>query len=874
MIVIFKFAGAMGKPIAPFDLVKYPAMVILLQQIFLSLNGSPKYMVIDETTNTPYSVGKLPLAIGESFALFSNMQRSILSALDKFYTTPNSLSFRNSGLGFAMSVHDSIATARPLNSAVMASFNAYMEDCLVNESGLNPSFKMRLNQSSSLIDDLKVNTNFITTYYSTIDGSASVEYCPNAWDKIASNLTTESRRFLSQLASSMGYDISPSANPSATEFGDKVGTVANHYLGMSQDAETYVTQSMLVNMNNQGVRTMSAMSGINLSAMAWMPAYAERKAQSAFYTSGFMAKKYMPIMQATLITIVICVSWILVLLTIAMHDIKYIRLFITLMLTISLWMIIASIMNFSFDLQLEKAIKTITYNVTTGAYQLVFKDALDSTIGDRLAMLGYISWLIPILAFALAKGSDVAFAGLFSMLGHAFGGAANAASNTSVDKQATGGHSAYSPDKGFSYGSSISGGSVSYFDETATYNRMHDMGGYPTSWIERELNGHTHTETANSAAKLNSVDGRVTDANVAGINAQHLENKTATAQQSLQETAQQVATRTREELFSVKEDGSFRYNAKEDASAREAYKQEFLKTFENAEALAKATGMSSEAAAQLYADAHASTGLKILGNGAEVAVGARGTLTGKGSTSESATSNITDKDIERLNRAMDTAMGRALAIDENKANTFSQSSGGKLSEAYSNLQAKQEALSVAESTQANLSKNRLIEYAQYMGETEYGFSHERAQTALQNLNAMGAEQASAEIGRILGAPKAIASAQNEINNTQIVDNFDYGAALANARQQNAQAGIDYRAAFEANKEFFADRGLISKANANTIGEDKMKELVNGAIGRGDNLKGSPDFVRAMPAPFDEIGISASNTVGTKRHNPFDPRNKK
>jgi conjugal transfer mating pair stabilization protein TraG len=441
LIVIFKFAGMSGKPLTPFELVRYPAMVIILQQVFLSTNAAPEYMVVDETTEAPYSVGKLPVGIGESFSLFSQLQRSILIGLDKFYTTPDSISFRNAGLGFAMSVHDGVAAARPLEQSVIMNFNAYMENCLVNETARDPSFKRRLYSSSNLLSDMRVSENFLTTYYSS-DGNPSVEYCPNAWDKTAADLTAESKRYLKRLASAMGYaDTGSGVNPA---FNDKVSSVASHYFGMSADAEKYMTQSMLANMNDQGIRTMSALSGINLSAMAWMPAYAERRAQSAFFSSGILAHKYMPIMQSILLTIIISVSWILVLLTIATYDFKYVRLFLTLTLTLSLWMIISSIMNFSFDLQLQKAVNSVAYDVTGGAYQIIYKEALDSTVGDKLAVLGYISWLIPILAFALAKGSDIALAGLFSTLGQAFGGAASAAAGAGSDRAAPGGFSSVS----------------------------------------------------------------------------------------------------------------------------------------------------------------------------------------------------------------------------------------------------------------------------------------------------------------------------------------------------------------------------------------------------------------------------------------------
>jgi hypothetical protein len=520
-IVIFKVVGLQGKPIAATELVKYPLMIIILQQIFLSTTGVPKYIVIDETTEKPYSVGRLPLAIGESFSLFSQMQLSVLSAMDTFFTTPDSISFRSAGLGFGMSVHDSVSTARPLNPSIMATFNAYADNCLANAVFKNPSYQQTLQFSKNLASDMRVIDNYITNYYSPTDGSASVMYCPNVWDKLIVDVSNESQRFLKQLAGSMGYQSNPS-NPSAAldgTFGDRVGVVANTFFGMSADAETYVTQSMLANMNNQGVKTLAAMSGINLGAMAFMPAYAERKAQAGFFTTGAMAKKYMPVMQMILTAIVICSSWILVLLAIATTNMRYIYTFFTLLITIILWSVVSSTMNFIFDLWLQDAVKNVAYDITNGSYIIALKDSLDETIGNKLALLGYLSWLTPLIAFALAKGSDVALAGVFTTIGHAFGGAGTAASGAASDRSASGGHSSIGPN-GVGY-IATDGGLRQMLDHQHTNkSAFNGIGtGFQESLTGSDGNGYTKTSTQYGEWTIDQ-NGNFVSMSVHGLNSQ------------------------------------------------------------------------------------------------------------------------------------------------------------------------------------------------------------------------------------------------------------------------------------------------------------------------------------------------------------------
>jgi conjugal transfer mating pair stabilization protein TraG len=852
----FRIAGLQGRPLEPAELVKFPVMIIVLQQVFLSNNLSPNYAVIDETTNQMHSVGELPAGIGQTFSLFSRLQRSILSVLDSAYSTPDSIGYRNAGLGFGMSIHDTISSATPVNPAVMMSFDYYVNDCLSAHTLNNPNFLINLQYSDNPMEAMRVSDNFIASYVSR-EGAVSVEYCPDAWTKIVGDVSAESNGYLAQLANARGYS---SSDPSELqEFGDKVALVAQTYIDMSTSANDYISKAMLGNMFTQSTRTMSSLTGINAGALAFMPAYAERKAVSGMYTTGILATKYMPVMQMILTALIISVSWILVLLAIATFNMRYIATLFTLICVVFMWTIIGSVMNFIFDLWAKDAIEAVSYGVGSG-YTIGLKDAIDETIGNKLALLGYMSWLTPMLAYGLVKGSDMALAGVFNAIGAMMNAPVNQSTGPSVDRSATGGHSLFN-NLGITYVDPRHG-SINEFSSSVNSRWVFDAGGYPTTAEATYYDGGSQLKTSNSAVMLTSVDGTVTGVNLTGMDAKHLENQTAAAQQSLQETAQNAAAKTREELFSLNDKGEFRYNEKADTSAREAYKQEFLKTFESAEALAKATGMSSEAALEIYGRASLNADLTVFGTGPKFETGVTAKGTSKGSTSEEAKSSVTDKDMERLNKAMDTAMGRALSLDVSKATTFAQSSGGKLSEAFSELKAKQESLNYAQSTSASLSKDRLIAYAQEAGSIDGEFSHKRAHTALQNLQAMSAEDAAARINSVLGSPSAISNAQSAIANTQISDNFDYGAALKQTQTQYGNAGIDYKAAFEANKERLINQGLIDKANANTIGEDQMQKLVEEAMGRGDALKGSPDTIRALPTPADEIGIKASKTVNT------------
>ncbi|MDR2906111.1 MAG: conjugal transfer protein TraG N-terminal domain-containing protein, partial [Helicobacteraceae bacterium] len=151
---------------------------------------------------------------------------------------------------------------------------------------------------------------------------------------------------------------------------------------------------------------LAATTGIDIGALGFMKPYAERKLQGQFMTSGLLAHEYLPILQMIFTVIIISVSWLLALLAITTANMRYIFMFFWLLLSLVLWLVIASVFNFIFDIELGKAIKNVIYNVNTGGYSILYKSAIDETVGKKLGMLGYLCWLIPVLAFGLAKGSE------------------------------------------------------------------------------------------------------------------------------------------------------------------------------------------------------------------------------------------------------------------------------------------------------------------------------------------------------------------------------------------------------------------------------------------------------------------------------------
>lgn len=125
--------------------------------------------------------------------------------------------------------------------------------------------------------------------------------------------------------------------------------------------------------------------------------------------------------------IIISVSWLMAIISIMFGSYTHIKMFFTLCLTMVLWTPILSIINFLNDLNIQHTFGVINQNDAAFTYSN-YKEVIQKVTANS-NFLNYLVMLTPMLAYALAKGSEMGFVSIASSLSQQLAGASRAASS-------------------------------------------------------------------------------------------------------------------------------------------------------------------------------------------------------------------------------------------------------------------------------------------------------------------------------------------------------------------------------------------------------------------------------------------------------------
>ena len=120
-----------GASMLTFHLTKAMLAIVVVQSLFLktSDDAAHRYLVTDRITNEATYVDEVPKGLGEMLSFFTNLEDAIMAGMDSVFTTPESTSFRNAGIGFNIITAQEIFKSKMYDPKVQRSFFYYFENC-------------------------------------------------------------------------------------------------------------------------------------------------------------------------------------------------------------------------------------------------------------------------------------------------------------------------------------------------------------------------------------------------------------------------------------------------------------------------------------------------------------------------------------------------------------------------------------------------------------------------------------------------------------------------------------------------------------------------------------------------------------------------
>lgn len=429
-IVIKKLLDGRVQPFA--EIARLSIVSTILFGLFLYAPNSDKnrYQVFDETTTATYIINEIPIGIGSTFALVSRVEKFFLEIMELAYSTPNSISIRNAGFGFSMESVNTLRNIKPtfLDALWVENMNNFVGVCLHYNAEKDPSLIKKLGVSNDLYNDLlgmKVGFpigNTISVNMVELDGNSykeSIVPCKELGQYLQQGLENQTDRLKNIHMAQLGIK-------DMGMYDNKMQGIANLFHTSHTNSRNILQQVMLVHSYRDGIKNMERMYGLGEGTLATTASIAHYSFFNQMLQQSVLAQKFLPLIKAYLTATIIGLSWLIIIFAI-ITGYTNLRILLTMYLFLLYWTPVLGMINYLNDLFLENKFNTFQkYTDSLFGFNIAFNTEFFIAIQEHASIIGYLVMLTPVLAYGLAKGSDMAISNMVSGLSSALASGARA----------------------------------------------------------------------------------------------------------------------------------------------------------------------------------------------------------------------------------------------------------------------------------------------------------------------------------------------------------------------------------------------------------------------------------------------------------------
>ena len=404
------------------SLVKYFAAVLVIYSALLIPKVNVNvYDTVNNTGSNAVVVSNVPWGIGAIASYFSQFQYYMTTAIEKAFSTPQTIDLTNAGMGFALTSQNIVDGVQIDDPYLFQSFTQYVYNCVLPGISAGALSSQALTQAgmsttgtgyatNSLLGYMASYTdgagaNLLTTEYSSSDPSGITTTCGVQTGDIETDFTNYA-------TNEAGPQIAGALGMTYATFSNEYGLVNSSIYNMSSNAEDEIIQMMAVNQFNQAMIQSANLAGVNPSQLAYGSALAQQNMSDSFSISGQMAGKYMPVVYSIFSALFLAFSLFLIILMALPIGVNYLKMYMELGLFLAVWPALMAVYNYIMDLIIQQGF--LSY--AAQGYSLNSAHTVNTFIATQLGWMGYLSWGVPMMAYALVTGSTYAMVGAISSM--------------------------------------------------------------------------------------------------------------------------------------------------------------------------------------------------------------------------------------------------------------------------------------------------------------------------------------------------------------------------------------------------------------------------------------------------------------------------
>ena len=401
--------------------VEEPIILIFCVCLFYTVLFLPKVRVTinDPRTAEVYTVDNVPLGLGFIAANSNRVGKYLTNTFETAFTPVDDQKFSQNGMLFGARILEEKQKAKFVNPSLAEDLRRFNQNCLVPELQDNTVGLNRLVASTDIWGDIYggsiviPNPGRIVTYTSGLAFN-----CVTGMTDLNNRMTTEVNANLDAFGKQM--------NPTRTGFEilvrSQLVTFENDLMGASTTAMQSLRQSAMINAYRDG--RMSDSKSADSQALATTMAI--QSSNSAYKTMRDIAEGALPKLRNIIEIVVIAVFPIVLLLVIAAgrNGGLVLKSYIMGMLWVQMWAPLYAVINYLMVPQVRNALSGVMPISGTPGLTLTNAAQVEGIAVSEQALAGMLTLLVPVIAYAIVKGGEMAMSSVASSLMSPASGAA------------------------------------------------------------------------------------------------------------------------------------------------------------------------------------------------------------------------------------------------------------------------------------------------------------------------------------------------------------------------------------------------------------------------------------------------------------------
>lgn len=412
--IVFVAGLALGKQQEPMEFFRWIIILVCVHSLLLIPKAD--VVIVDRTgQSSPQVRDNVPLGLAFFASLTSHMGDYLTRAFETVFALPTDLQFQRNGLMFGNTLLDATLKATPASIEFQNDFNNFVANCTYYDVMAGRVSGDLLTRSKDVWDVMANTGNAIVTPYAN-EGAIP---CSDAYSKLDA-------RFPSVIADVMkiyGKTYNPDSannNVASALLGNQIESAYTNLSNISSRATQILRQNMSLNMLRQSqTKSAQGLGGASEQIVNRAVTEAEQTSNTQYLAAARVAERAAPVLRNIVEIIAYAIFPIIVLILVVSgeHAGKVLKSYVMTLVWVQLIPPLYAILNYVMTSASQRnlvGVATADDSSAQAGVSLVNLASLGNTALSDVAIAGYLSLSIPVIAWAIVKGGEVGGAALFS----------------------------------------------------------------------------------------------------------------------------------------------------------------------------------------------------------------------------------------------------------------------------------------------------------------------------------------------------------------------------------------------------------------------------------------------------------------------------